>query len=121
GERPQQRPVRYAGIGSHVPFRSLKTSRSMIIGVHALIYSKDADKDRAFIRDVLGWKAVDSGGGWLIFAAPPTEVGVHPADDEEMHELYLMCDDVNKTIADLNAKGVPCSEVRDAGWGLVTS
>jgi catechol 2,3-dioxygenase-like lactoylglutathione lyase family enzyme len=94
----------------------------MIIGLHTLIYSKDAEKDRAFFKDVLGFNAVDSGGGWLIFAAPPTELGVHPTDEggEEMHELYLMCDDIKKTTADLKAKGIKCSEVNDAGWGLLT-
>jgi catechol 2,3-dioxygenase-like lactoylglutathione lyase family enzyme len=93
----------------------------MIIGIHTLIYSKDAEKDRAFFRDVLGFKAVDAGEGWLIFALPPAEMCVHPAEGEESHELYLMCDDVEKTIEELNAKGVECSEVHDAGWGLLTS
>lgn len=95
----------------------------MINGVHALIYSKDADKDRAFLRDVLGFKSVDAGEGWLIFKLPPAEVGVHPADasGETPVELYLMCDDVEKTIAELRAKGVECSEPQDQGWGILTS
>jgi catechol 2,3-dioxygenase-like lactoylglutathione lyase family enzyme len=94
----------------------------MITGIHALIYTKDAEKDRAFFRDVLGFKGVDVGEGWLIFALPPAELGVHPVEDEEeSHELYLMCDDVKKTIADLKAKGVSCTEVHDAGWVLLTT
>ena len=94
----------------------------MIIGLHTLIYSNDAAKDRAFFRDVLGLKFVDTGHDWLIFAMPPTEMGVHPTDgDLEWHELYLMCDDVEKTVADLKAKGVECGEITNAGWGMLTT
>src|SRR5437763_269655 len=93
----------------------------MITGLHTLLYSKDPEKDRAFFRDVLGFKSIDSGSGWLIFALPPAEMGVHPADGQEKHEMYLMCDDVNKTIAELAVKGVQCSAVQNAGWGLLTS
>jgi len=94
----------------------------MITGIHALVYTKDADKDRAFFRDVLGFKGVDAGEGWLIFKLPPAELGVHPADDSgEFHELYLMCDDVAKTVGELKVKGVMCTAVRDEGWGLVTT
>jgi catechol 2,3-dioxygenase-like lactoylglutathione lyase family enzyme len=93
----------------------------MITGIHALIYTKDADKDRAFFRDVLGFKGVDAGEGWLIFKLPPAELGVHPADDaSEFHELYLMCDDVKQTVGALAAKGITCTAVHDEGWGLVT-
>ena len=95
----------------------------MINGVHALIYTKDAEKDRLFFRDVLGFPHIDSGDGWLIFALPPTEMGVHPVMEggREMHELYLMCDDVKKTVAELKAKGVTFTqEISDRGWGLVT-
>ena len=91
-----------------------------IIGMHALIYSKKADETRAFLRDVLGFQSVDAGRGWLIFAAPPAEIAVHPAEGEEYHELYLMCDDVDATVAELNAKGVSTHEIRDQGWGRVT-
>ena len=91
-----------------------------IIGMHALIYSKKADETRAFLRDVLGFQAVDAGRGWLIFAAPPAEIAVHPADGEEYHELYLMCDDVDVTVAELKAKGVQTREILDQGWGRVT-
>jgi len=93
----------------------------MITGVHALIYTKDAEKDRAFFRDVLGFPTVDAGEGWLIFALPPGEMGVHPVHDREKHELYLMCDDVNKTVGELKAKGVNFTGgIKDEGWGLVT-
>ena len=94
----------------------------MINGVHALIYSADADADRAFIRDVLGLDFVDSGGGWLIFALPPAELAVHPHETGGAHELYLMCDDVHATVAELRAKGVEVvREVSDEGWGLLTA
>jgi hypothetical protein len=94
----------------------------MITGIHALIYTTDAEKDRAFFRYVLDFKGVDAGKGWLIFKLPPTELGVHPAEDAETSsELYLMCDDVNKTIAELRDKGVECSEPQDQGWGILTN
>lgn len=80
----------------------------MITGVHALIYTRDADADRAFFRDVLGYPHVDAGDGWLIFKLPPAELGIHPADHgtNEGHELFLMCDDIVATLAELAAKGV---------------
>ncbi len=99
----------------------------MISGVHAILYSKDADRLRSFFRDVLEFPAVDAGHGWLIFALPPAEMGIHPTEGpggggvEGKHELYLMCDDVEATIATLAAKGVSCSPVNDAGWGLLTT
>src|SRR5512133_3141882 len=92
----------------------------MIIGAHSIIYSKDATADRAFLRDVLGFRHVDAGDGWLIFALPPAEVAVHPAE-EERHELFLMCDDLKAEIASLAKKGVRCSEVQEARWGSLTS
>jgi hypothetical protein len=73
----------------------------MIDGVHALIFSRDAEGVRSFFRDVLDWKAVDAGDGWLIFALPPAELAVHPTDDRGHQELYLMCDDIEETIRDL--------------------
>jgi predicted enzyme related to lactoylglutathione lyase len=92
-----------------------------INAVHALIYSSKADEVRAFLRDVIGWPHVDDGQGWLIFAMPPAEVGVHPTDGPTTHELYLMCDDIEATMADLGAKGVEFTQpVSDQGWGLVT-
>ncbi|WP_158879819.1 VOC family protein [Amycolatopsis anabasis] len=90
----------------------------MITGAHVILYSRDADADRAFLRDVLGYPHVDAGGGWLIFKLPPAEVAVHPADGPEQHELYLMSDDVEATIAELAANGVELAEpLSDQGWG----
>jgi len=93
----------------------------VINGVHALIYSREADGVRSFFRDVLGQKSVDAGQGWLISALPPAELAVHPTDGSASHELYLMCDDIEETIRDLESKGVRCSPVKDEGWGLMTS
>jgi len=93
----------------------------VITGAHVIVYSRDADADRAFFRDVLEYPHVDVGGGWLIFKLPPGEVAVHPAEGAPAHELYLMCDDVNTTVEQLAAKGVSCGPVSDQGWGLLTS
>jgi catechol 2,3-dioxygenase-like lactoylglutathione lyase family enzyme len=94
----------------------------MITGAHAIVYSRDADADRAFFRDVLGFPSVDAGGGWLIFALPPAELAAHPADAGGRHELYLMCDEIEATVADLQAKGVEfTAPVSEAGFGLLTS
>jgi catechol 2,3-dioxygenase-like lactoylglutathione lyase family enzyme len=93
----------------------------MINGAHVILYSRDAEADRAFLRDVLEYRHVDAGDGWLIFKLPPAEVAVHPADGRESHELYLMCDDVEATVKELTAKGVECTQpVTDEGWGLLT-
>jgi len=92
-----------------------------IIGLHAILYSKKADETRRFVADVLGWPSVDAGRGWLIFEAPPAEIAVHPADDEELHELYLMCDDLDTTVADLKAKGVRTTAVSEQPWGRLTN
>ena len=92
-----------------------------IIGVHALVYSKKADATRAFLRDVLGWRSVDAGQGWLIFAMPPAELAVHPAEgDDGPPDLYLLCDDIDATVAGLKAKGVRTTKIQDAPWGRVT-
>ena len=95
----------------------------MITGLHAIIYSPDAEKNRAFLRDVLGLKSVDAGHGWLIFAAPPAELAAHPteAGEKPHHELYLMCDDLNATMKDLSDKGVRCGAVTEARWGSITA
>ena len=94
----------------------------MINGVHALIYTKDAEAARAFFRDVLAFPSVDSGDGWLIFGLPPAELAMHPTDKKAHHELYLMCDDVRATVKDLKRKGVELSRpIKDVGWGLLTS
>lgn len=95
----------------------------MITGLHAIVYSPDADKVRAFLRDVLGLKSVDAGHGWLIFAAPPAELAAHPLDqgDKPHHELYLMCDDLKATMNELQTKGVQCVAVTEARWGSLTT
>ncbi|NLU74720.1 extradiol dioxygenase [Streptomyces sp. HNM0575] len=95
----------------------------MINGGHVIIYSRDAEADRAFFRDVLEYPHVDAGGGWLIFKLPPAEIAVHPVDTEgsEAHEFYFMCDDVEATVARLTAEGVEFTQpVTDAGWGRLT-
>ena len=94
----------------------------MINGVHAVVFSREADKVRAFFADVLGLAAVDAGGGWLIFALPPAELAVHPADGDGHHELYLMCDDIQATLTELRAKGVEVAqEVSEQRWGLMAA
>jgi uncharacterized glyoxalase superfamily protein PhnB len=93
----------------------------MINGVHFLLYSADADADRAFIRDKLRFASVDAGDDWLIFQLPPAEVAVHPGGQSE-HEIYLMCDDINATLAELKDQGVEiASPVADRGWGLIAA
>ena len=92
----------------------------MIFGTHLIVYSRDAQADRVFLRDVLGFPSVDAGRGWLIFALPPAEMAVHPDEVSPHHELYLMCDDLNAEIARLGQLGVPCSEVQLARWGSIT-
>jgi catechol 2,3-dioxygenase-like lactoylglutathione lyase family enzyme len=96
------------------------TRRCMIFGAHVIIYTKDAAADRAFLKDVLGFSSVDAGHGWLIFALPPAEAAVHPAEENGRHELYLMCDDLKAEISGLEAKGVQCSEVHQERWGSIT-
>jgi len=94
----------------------------VINGMHAVVFSPEAEKVRAFFADVLGLSSVDAGGGWLIFALPPAELAVHPSDGETRHELYLMCDDVHATLADLRARGAEVAQdVYDQGWGLVAA
>ena len=94
----------------------------MITGLHAIVFSPEAEKVRAFLGDVLGLQSVDAGGGWLIFAMPPAELAVHPAGGDSRHELYLMCDDIHATLADLRDKGVEVARgVSDQGWGLLAA
>jgi catechol 2,3-dioxygenase-like lactoylglutathione lyase family enzyme len=93
----------------------------VINGAHVVIYSRDAEADRAFIRDVLGFGHVDAGDGWLIFKLPPAEAAVHPAGERGAHELYLMCDDIETTTAELAEKGAEFEPVRDAGWGRLSA
>lgn len=92
----------------------------MIVGTHAIVYADDAERARAFFRDVLGMPNVDAGDGWLIFQLPPAELAVHPAaaTDAGRHELYLMCDDITKSVDELRAEGVEfIGEVEAVGWG----
>jgi catechol 2,3-dioxygenase-like lactoylglutathione lyase family enzyme len=100
--------------------RGEKRSRPVIFGAHIIIYSKDATADRAFFRDVLGYPSVDAGHDWLIFALPPAEVAVHPAEANVGHELFLMCDDLTAEIVALREKDIRCSEVQEERWGSVT-
>ena len=94
----------------------------MIIGAHAIIFTKNADAVRAFVSDVLEFPAVDAGDGWLIFALPAAELAAHPADDGSHHELYLMCDDIHATVAELQGKGAEFSRpISDERWGLITA
>lgn len=90
----------------------------MIVGSHMIIFTRAAEETRAFLRDALGLPSVDAGGGWLIFALPPAEVAVHPSD-EERHELYLMCDDLEATITRLEAAGARFDPVHAERWGRV--
>jgi catechol 2,3-dioxygenase-like lactoylglutathione lyase family enzyme len=92
----------------------------MISGAHVVVYSKNAEADRAFFRDVLGFKSVDAGHGWLIFALPPAEAAFHPSDESVAHELYFMCDDLKAEMAALAKKGVQCSSVQEQRWGSIT-
>src|SRR4051812_24648027 len=92
----------------------------MITGAHSILFAHDAEAALAFFRDVLGFDAVDAGRGWLIFALPPAELAVHPADGVPAHELYLMCDDISATLADLEARGVVIARpISDERWGLM--
>ncbi len=93
----------------------------MINGAHVVIYSKDAEADRAFFRDVLKFESVDAGHGWLIFAMPPAEAAFHDADHNDKHELYFMCDDIQKTLAELKKKKVEGSEVSEQRWGKLAT
>jgi hypothetical protein len=94
----------------------------MITGVHAVLFSEDAEAVRTFLRDILDLDSVDAGGGWLIFALPPAELAAHPSENSGRHQLYLMCDDIEGTRKELASKGVEFTQpVSDEGWGLVTA
>jgi len=103
----------------------------VINGAHFLLYSKDSEADRAFLRDVLQFRSVDAGRGWLIFRLPPAEIAVHPSSEETAAPnaedgvvgaaFYLMCDDLSSTMKDLRAKKVKFSPVEEAQWGTVTT
>lgn len=103
----------------------------MITGAHILFYSSKPEADRAFFRDVLGFRSIDVGGGWLIFALPPSEAAVHPGDEnaERLHAdrpllgavVYLMCDDVHAEVSALAARGVRCTDISEESWGTRTT
>ena len=92
----------------------------MITGAHVIIYTKDPEADRAFFRDILGFRSVDAGQGWLIFALPASEAAFHPAEQNGAHEIYLMCDNLANEIKSLKARKVPCSAVHEERWGSIT-
>ena len=92
----------------------------MIIGAHTILFSTNAEADRAFIGDVLKFSSVDGGGGWLILAAPPTDIAVHPSDENDRHEFYLMTDDLGSEMTRLAAAGVACDPVIEERWGSLT-
>jgi hypothetical protein len=92
----------------------------MISGAHVVLFSKDADADRAFFQNVLQFPSVDAGHGWLIFALPPSEAAFHPAESNGPHELYLLCTDLKAEMKVLTEKGVECSEVHEERWGSIT-
>jgi hypothetical protein len=92
----------------------------MLTGAHSIIYSTDAEADRAFFQNVLKLPSVDVGGGWLIFGLPPAEVAVHPSDKNGVHELYLICSDIEVFTSEMERRGVHCDPVSDQGWGLLT-
>ena len=92
----------------------------MIIGAHSIIYSTNAEADRVFLRDVLKLTNVDLGQGWLIFGLPPAEVAVHPSEENDVHEFYLMCDDVNAFVDELKKQGIDSDPVQDQDYGLLT-
>jgi len=93
----------------------------MISSAHVMIFTRDEEADRAFLRDVLEIPCIDAGGGWLIYKLPPTEMGVHGGDNNDVHQLYFLCDNLDAEIAGLAGKGVNCDEAKQASWGRFTS
>jgi len=89
----------------------------MISGAHLIIYSNNADADKAFFRDVLQLPNVDVGRGWLIFALPPSELAIHPSEGSDHHEMYLMCDDIKVFVQQMTERKIACTEIQDQGWG----
>jgi catechol 2,3-dioxygenase-like lactoylglutathione lyase family enzyme len=112
----------FVGLESNrVCARPCQGGRSVLItGAHSIIYSKNPEADRAFFRDVLGLPNVDVGHGWLIFGLPPSEVAVHPADQDGRHEFYLMCADIEAFVNTMKSSGIACRPIQDQGWGLLT-
>ncbi len=93
----------------------------MITGAGTIIYSKDAEADRAVFRDVFGLPSVDAGGGWLIFGLPPSDLSFHPAETGRAHEFYLMCEDIEAFVSKVSGQGITCGTIEDQGWGLLSS
>jgi hypothetical protein len=89
----------------------------MTSGIHIVIYSKNAEADKAFFKDILKLTSVDVGHGWLIFGLPPSELAVHPSSDTEHHEIYLMCDDIKAFVQQMQKQKIECGEVQNQGWG----
>jgi|ERR1051325_6320328 hypothetical protein len=92
----------------------------MITGAHSIIYSTNPEADRAFFRDVLNLPHVDVGNGWLIFGLPPAEIAFHPSERNNIHELYLICEDIKKFVIAMSRKSIQCDEIQDQGWGVLT-
>jgi hypothetical protein len=92
----------------------------LISGAHAIIYSKDAEADRAFLRDFLGLASVDAGDGWLIFGLPPAELAIHPAEKNNVHEFFFICKDIQAFLTATADRGVPCDPVESTSWGELT-
>ena len=91
----------------------------MIKGVHTMFYTSDAEGLRVFLRDKLGFKSTDVGDGWLIFGLPPSEVAFHPSEENNIHEFYLLCDDIKTFRIQMSEQNISCNEVKDEGWGLL--
>lgn len=91
-----------------------------IVGAHSILYSTNAEADRTFLKDVVGFPSVDVGHGWLIFGLPPAELAVHPGERDNVHEFYLMVDEVQALVTEMAARGVSCTEPRDLRWGVLT-
>ncbi len=92
----------------------------MIIGAHSIIYSKDPEKDRSFFQKILKLPFVDVGEGWLIFGLPPSEIAFHPSDENDMHEFFLMCDNIESFILQMKKANINCTPVQNQGWGLLS-
>jgi hypothetical protein len=92
----------------------------VITGAHSIIYSKNAEADRAFLRDVLKLTNVDVGHGWLIFGLPPAELAVHPSNENNVHEFYFMCESIERFVAEMKEHQIACDPVRDQDYGLFT-
>ncbi len=93
----------------------------MIIGMHAVIFSKKPEVDRAFFKKILKMPSVDTGDGWLIFGLPPAELAVHPSDRISVHELYLICDNIKAFVSKMEKQNIKCTMIQDRSWGLLTT